>query len=427
MNHIPAPPAGRLPVRTKQLLVVVSAILLYGIFAGIRVNTSLLSTQLSLGTGIPYGEVSYAFSVLNIVLACSIPVLAVLTLKVRHFYLFLVGSVLCAVGFFGASLSKSAVDLIVFLGIIFGIGASVLSFTMVYSAAKPFFGVKGSTILSGVLIASQGGLGIVLSLFIGHATESFGLQACLLLISVAAVCLIPFAFVFSKRKAGMVPSSEEKNAVPVKIRQVLKRMLTSPFFYLLFFAVFAFGMGDGFLLSHLSQSLYEFFNVDQDDLSVITALYALSAMSGSLLGGFLAARVKNKGRILAVVFLSWVAVNIALRLLLDSSQVGGTDLAVLLAAFFFLCGFLLNNTFVLVVALVADHVSTALCAVVIGILECIEFLSYSFCLFLGGLLHDLFGGFGTIYTIVFIICGIAGLLFLVYSIRQKNTASKIYF
>ncbi|HJJ35731.1 MAG TPA: MFS transporter [Methanocorpusculum sp.] len=416
-----------LPKRTTQILVVVGAILLYGIIAGIRANASLLSSLISATTGIAYGNVSLAFSIMNLIMACSIPLIAILTLKVRYAYLFFIGIITAAIGFFGTAGATTTAGIIVFLGIFFGIGASVLSFSIVYSAAKPFFGEKGSAILSGVLLAAQGAMGVCVSSFIGTTSETFGLKLSLILISAVIACLIPFTFIFRKRRTDPAPTTADETREKVKLTTVFRKMLTTPFLYMLLLGFIAFGMGDGFLVNHLSQGVYVIYGADETAQSFLVSVYAVSVMAGALSGGLIAARARNRALTLSIIFLIWVGINMGLRVLVDYYLDTGFFTPVLLSVILFLGGFLLNATNVLLIALIGEHVSAAFSVLIIGLFDALGFLIYAINQLMGGILFDIYGNFRTLVTIVFFLCCAAGILFLIYGIRQRKKEPKIYF
>lgn len=414
-------------LRIRQVLVAVAAILTYGMFAGICANNGLLCSEISLSTGLEYGDVSLAFSIMNLVLAFSVPVFALLTLRIRCSYILMFGALMCSIGFFGTMMVTTVAGLIAFIGIIFGLGAASLSFTIVFTAAKPFFGEKGSAILSGAILASQGGIGFVLSSIIGGVTSTLGISACLGLISILALCffIVPVVFIQRKRKLKILEPEPVREPRP-KTGAIFRRLFTHPFFYLLFFGVLAFAMADGMLVNHSSQLLYGMFDLEEDKLSIITNIYTIGIMTGALTGGIISARVKNRPLALSIVFFSWVVVNGILSALNMYYMCTGTGTSILNPILFFLCGFLVHNCFVQIVGIASEHLSVAVSAVVIGLLDSFAYLIYSLNSLLGGGLYQLFDDFEIIYITTFVIVLLAGITFFIYALKHRNTSPEQY-
>jgi len=417
--------------RIRVIFVIISAILLYGIIAGIRANSSILITEISDSTGLAYGEVSTAFAVLNLVFAVSIILVGFLTLRIPKAYLMIAGTILCAVGFLGASFSSTLPLIILFLGVLFGIGGSLLSFTIVFSAAKIFVEDKIASILSGILMASQGALGMLLSHFIDGFSENLGITAFLLSIALSCVCLIPFTFIFLQRKKKENHPEEKQqtpddtNSAPLSVRYIVRKIVTNPFFLLIALGTFVYGMGDGGLMNHSSQYLEDLFHTDEYTAPLVS-VYSISIMAGALTGGFIAAKVKSKSLALGIVLLLWVAINPIISLV---SNFGffGVDSSILAVCLTFLTGFMINASMPLLIMFAIERISTAATAIVLAIIDCLTFLSYSADSFLGGLVHDLFGSFISLDSIVTIIAAITGVVFIIVSVIYRKKKPGIIF
>ncbi|HJJ31271.1 MAG TPA: MFS transporter [Methanocorpusculum sp.] len=417
------------PVIIKQILVVIGALLLYGVFAGIRANAGLLSMEISSGTGLTYGDAAIAFSVMDLVLAISIPILGILTLKIRMLYLLIFGAIMCGIGFLGTAFAAVPSLLILFLGLIFGIGVSVLSFTIVYSAARQFFSEKGSAILSGFLLAAQGGLGIVLSFVISGVSNTFGITACLIVISIMAFCLIPAAFLMKPGKNKQPSGNTEKPGQPKhEIAPVLKKIFTNPFFYLLFLGSLTYGMGDGILANHLSQIVYLAYNIE--DTATFTAAYTFSIMIGAILGGFITAKVKNKALPIGIALVIWTIINILYIIIfnqyMNTGFVNQNLMLTCVYAGIFLNGFLIVITELLIIGLAVEHVSAAVCAVILGLLDIFTYIGYSANSLIGGVVYEFFGELTGIAVIVFVLCVISGIIFFLYGLKIRKDKKIIY-
>jgi len=407
----------------KQILVIVGAILLYGIFAGIRANTSTLSLIIAENTGVPYGQVSTAFAILNLVFAICIPIIGILTLKIRKFFFLLFGAILCASAFLGTAFSTTFPQLILFIGIIFGLGSALFSFTIVFSAAKPFLGEKGSSIFSGFLLASQGILGMLLAQGITGITAGSGFTACMLIISLTAVCLIPFTFIFLKRKNSQNMTEELQPHVPLSFRSVLKRLIHHPLFYLIILGALAYGMGDGILMNHASRLTMLVFT-DSWYASTVVSIYTISVIAGALGGGILGSKVKSRSLLLSICFLGWVLINILLLLLIDFEGFGALGYFGFYVMIF-TSGVLINMCGVVLIGFAVEHVSTAVCAVVLSVIDCGAFLAYALNSFLGGLFIEIFGRFRAIDIIIVLLCIITGIIFLVLGLKTRNKKPEI--
>lgn len=133
-------------------------------------------------------------------------------------------------------LANSYVTLMISLGILFGLGTGALSFGLILTSAIHFVGPKNAMIISGMLNASAGMVGFILSpvlqSFLSYNELYFALNVLILMM----VLLVPIVIVVTSKDNNSIDDIENEN---IEINRSLFREAFSNRTFCLLFAGFA--------------------------------------------------------------------------------------------------------------------------------------------------------------------------------------------
>jgi len=394
---------------TRVALLILAALLAYGVLSGLRASTSILVSSISNWTGMSYGTVSIAFSVMNIVLAFSGPFFGLLTLKIQPSRIMVAGAIMGGIGFIGAAFSTTLPVLIIFLGVFFGLGASALCYSIVYGAAVPVIGVKYSIIFGGLLSASQGAVSMIFAPIFEIGSNAFGVQTCLIAIGVLSLLTIPLCILFIPKKSGNDKSKQEDtvNQKSQSLKTSLKTSISLPIFLILALGMFTYGICDGGMINHL----YEFtqlFHVTPSISAIMISVYSCFCMVGGIVGGIVCSRFKNRKLVLSISFFCWAALNFVAYFIAPSYVLGFVIYA--------LSGLTMGMAIPTISSITQNYVSINKFAAIFSLLYFFILFAYSLDSFLGGILFDITGSFIIVdmiaiglALIVFVVFGISGL------------------
>lgn len=400
----------------KAVLVIFSAILLYGIVAGIRATFSVFTTEISNATGLSYGTVSNVFAICNLIFAISCPIFGLLTQKIPIRYVLASGAVMCAVGLVGAAFSTQFVTLLIFLGVFFAIGAGALCYAMVYAAATPFLGMKNAAFSSGFLCASMGIINIIIAPFVQTVGSTApGLMICFIILGAIVLALVPFALiVFRPKKLGLDADQPAAPAVKrgTSFISPLKYLVKRPYFYMLVVGYVAFGLCDGFMANHLYEDAIEVLSLSSDIAAVLVMAYGFALIIGPLLGGFLAARMNNLHLAVVLIFGAWVLIHI-----LFSFVPLNLPVQVLTV---FMMGITSSMIIPIFSILALKRSPAVMFAAILAILETFIYFGYSFTSYFGGICYDAFGNFNLLSMVTYFVCAIVVVMFLIVGLRTRR-------
>lgn len=286
----------------KILVIGAAAIILYGIFAGVRANASIFSVYMADIAGVSYGEANIVFSLVQIILGISGPVFGYLTIKTSSRTIIFSGAVLTTIGLAGTALSTSLAGFIIFTGIIFALGSSALGYSILYAASVPLIGESRGAVFSGILTAAEGIFSMAETPALEWLAADFSFQTCMLIFAALSLVTIPLAFLF--RRKSDADTAEAAEAKSASVPGIIKELVKSPFFYILALIFLV----NGFCCGSMSNHLYMFcldIGMAQDATTLKFLIYSFAFIIGSLIGGFAAGKIKNKYILLGSTFVIW--------------------------------------------------------------------------------------------------------------------------
>jgi len=138
------------------IIIILSAVLLYGFFAGFRANFGMITTLISQGIpGVSYGDVNFLFFLFTIVNGLGTPVMGFLTVKKSNLFVLLLGCIFIAIGMFGIAVASNIVTLAIAIVFFLPLGSAALSYAVIFSLILPSLGMKAASIAAGVINCSS--------------------------------------------------------------------------------------------------------------------------------------------------------------------------------------------------------------------------------------------------------------------------------
>lgn len=277
-------------VRTTGIIV--AACLLYMASAGLRTVFGVLLNVIAAGTGIAYAKVSSAIAIAQLVFGISQPVFGVIANKTSKRFVLMLGCIFMGAGLFLIPFCTGFVTLVGALGVILPIGTGAVSFGMIMSVVSPLVGEKKAMIASGLVNASSGVGGIILSPVIQGLYDVSGLFVTMTALAVyMAVLVFVSAFMCGKneKREDNVCDTSEKNDV----RELLKSAVKNRSYLALVLGFFTCGYHMGIVETHLFSQIVSY-GMTETYTSFTFSVYGAAVMLGCLICGFLCNRLPMK-------------------------------------------------------------------------------------------------------------------------------------
>lgn len=400
----------------KTALIIVAAFLAYGLVAGLRASSGTFVSAIADLSGLSYGSISTVATIRNLVYAVACPVFGFLTLRRSHTFCLVIGLALSAIGFLGVLVFPSYPGLVVFQGIFFGIGAGALCYSIVYAAAAPFLSEKTAIVFAGILCTSQGFFNIVLA---PAVTISLGFDGgflvCMAVIAAACLAIIPLTFVFKRRNRHADAAEPASGRITVK--DTLKSVAKSPFFYLIAISFFIYGLCQGEMMNHLLKRATMLMGLDVDGATAIVMIYGFALLIGPMIAGVVSTRVANKRFALATMFLLWAVLGFFGMVFIPADSI----LTVILT---FVLGVVIAMAVPYHALLTRERVPFVSFAAVFSLISMFEVFGYAANAFFGGLCFDLTGSFIGFDFVVIGAAAVIGAVFIIDGLRKRKLAAR---
>ena len=283
--------------------------------AGLRTVFGVLLNVISAGTGIAYAQVSSAIAIAQLVFGISQPVFGVVANKTSKRFVLMIGCLFMGLGLFLISFCSGFAMLIGALGVILPIGTGAVSFGMIMGVVSPLVGEKKAIITSGLVNASSGVGGIILSPVIQGLYDASGLFVTM---SVLAVYMLMLVFV-SAFMCGKTVKDKQNNAeVKQDVIALMKEAFRNKSYLALVWGFFTCGYHMGIVETHLFSQIV-FYGMSESFTSIAFSVYGAAVMLGCLICGFMCNKFAMKN-VLAFIFGSRVIWPVIL-ILMPKSEV----------------------------------------------------------------------------------------------------------
>ena len=145
-------------------LLVGAGCILFMFSGGIRSNFGILVQALADRAKVSYADVSFAVAVGQLLYGVTQPVFGIVALKKSNGFVLILGTFLMAAGLLLTTLANSVVTLVITIGLLFATGTGALCFGIIMGTISPVLGERRASAASGILNASSGIGGSLLSL-----------------------------------------------------------------------------------------------------------------------------------------------------------------------------------------------------------------------------------------------------------------------
>ena len=278
----------------KTAGIIIAACLLYMASAGLRTVFGVLLNVISAGTGIAYAEVSSAIAIAQLVFGISQPIFGVIANKTSKRFVLMLGCLLMGAGLMMIPFCNGFLPLVGTLGVIFPIGTGAVSFGMIMSVVSPLLGEKKAIIASGLVNASSGVGGIILSPVIQGLYDASGLFVTMLVLAVYMVALM---FVSGFMCGKPVKSLNTDTTVTADEKSNVKALLMEAFknksYLALVWGFFTCGYHMGIVETHLFSQLVHY-GMTEGFTAFTFSVYGAAVMLGCLICGFLCNKFSMK-------------------------------------------------------------------------------------------------------------------------------------
>jgi MFS family permease len=387
------------------------ACVLYGFGAGMRSDIGILLQPLADLCNLQYSDVSLCIAVMQITFGASQPLFGMLASRTSNRTVLLIGVVLVFVSFIGMTGARSFAALLIFLGIVFGVGVGALGFGLILTSAIYFVGAERAMLISGMLNAAAGMLGFALSPILQALLSSIGTSNTLLALLIPTLVLIPVTLVVTSRDPK--PDRRRKDPADAEKPARTSPKLSAAFHnrtYLLLIAGFSTcGFHMVIIESHLFNQ-YVFYGIDATSAAWAFSVYGIATIIGALLSGWLSTRV-SKGHLLGFYY-GFRAVWVLAFLFLMPKTL---PFAILFSIGLGLTG---DATVSPTSGLVNQNFDIKQVATLIGFLFLCHQIGAFFSAWLGGVLLEATGGYNTIWLIDVALCVFAS--FMSMRIRDRR-------
>ena len=299
----------------RTVAVVIGASLLYGIGAGLRANYGILLNVISGQSGVPYEQVSLVLAIAQLVYGFLQPVSGIVARKRSNTFVLALGALLLASGIYTTSLCKSFFSLLICLGIWTGAGTGALAFGVIMGAVNPILGEEKAAFCSGIVSASSGLCGTVLSPVMQELAERGGLHMMMGAIAGWALLMVPVALLMGRLgRSGKALADETKD--DTSLTEMFRAAFSEKSYWFLIGGFFTCGFHMAIVETHLFTQ-YKMIGATGRQAALAFSAYGASAIAGCVLTGALSSKFCMKN-VLASVYASRVFV-IALLLLMPGS------------------------------------------------------------------------------------------------------------
>lgn len=273
------------------ILLIVAGCALYMVSGGIRSNFGIIVQALADRTGVSYADVSFAVAVGQLMYGVTQPVFGIVAMKRSNGFVLVLGTLLMATGLLLTTLARSVVVLVVTLGLLFFTGTGAVCFGIIMGAISPVLGERRASAASGILNASSGIGGSLLSPLMQALQASLGVGKLLVVLSVPVLILLPICLWVARVSSSAAPVRDNREQIDVLQR--LRQALTDPDYRRLMIGFGTCGFHMCIIQTHIFSQIVSY-GIEERTASLAYTVFGLTTMAGSVLCGFLCQRLALK-------------------------------------------------------------------------------------------------------------------------------------
>lgn len=277
--------------KAVPFLLIAAGCILYMVSGGIRSSFGIIVQSLADRTGVSYADVSFAVAVGQLMYGVTQPVFGIVALKKSNGFVLVLGTLLMAAGLLLTTLAHSVFSLVVSIGLLFFTGTGAVCFGIIMGAISPVLGERHASAASGILNASSGIGGSLLSPLMQALQASLGVGKLLMILSVPVFVLVPICLWIANVSSSASPPKEESKAAD--IWETLKQALADPDYRRLMIGFGTCGFHMCIIQTHIYSQIVSY-GIAESTASLAYTVFGLTGMAGSVLCGFLCQRLPIK-------------------------------------------------------------------------------------------------------------------------------------
>jgi MFS family permease len=295
------------PVDARVLIAGAAAILL--LTMGIRQSLGLFVLPIVAATGVSLVSVSFALAIGQFVWGAAQPIFGAIADQYGAYRVLIVGALMLAVGSALAPWSSSGLGFAITLGVLMAAGTAAGSFAILIGVTAQSLPAERRSLAAGFINAGGSCGQLVFAPIAQFLIGTSGWGTGMLVMSAAALCTIPIAWLFRKdRKESAALAQPPAIEKPIGLREQVRTALRDRSYLFLHAGFFTCGFHIAFLVTHFPG------NIQMCGLSATVAANSLALIGlfnvfGSLTVGWLGGRFRMKnilawlyaGRALVVV------------------------------------------------------------------------------------------------------------------------------
>ncbi len=372
----PVDPGWRTP-----LLVLIAGCLIAMFGFGIRATLGLFLEPMTVERGWSRESFGMALALQNLFWGIGLPIAGALADKYGSARVIMVGSIVYALGLYGMTLSETPAAFNLFAGLLSGLGIAFSAFTLALAAMVRVVGIQKRSLVLGLGTAA-GSLGqVVFSPISQGFIQTVGWSSTLTGLALAALFLIPFAFVLPMVKsdnAGTDNTSAEQT-----LREAVREAFAHKGFVLLTTGFFVCGFHVAFITVHFPAYVRDL-GLDPKIGAYSLALIGLFNIVGSFGSGIVGQRFSMK--------LSLSTIYFARAIVITALLLAPKTPAVILT-FASVMGILWLSTVPLTTGIIAQVFGVKYMATLFGIVFLSHQIGSFIGVWLGGVLYDRTGSY----------------------------------
>ena len=294
---------SRNPVNIKTIfectLLTLAACFIYAMYSGIRNNYGIMLNSIVDSAGISFASVSFVLAVGQLVFGLVQPAFGILAAKRGNKWAFVSGVVLTVGGMIMTPICKSAISLMICLGIILPAGTGAVSYGLIMGTITPRIPTKTTSFVSGIVNSSSGIGNTVLSPVINSLIKAGGLMHSMLFLTIPMLLTLPVSMLLGKKKKTQNltanKSTTQNSFEPTKVivKPLFKKALENRNYIFLMIGFFTCGFHMALITNHLPTQIRSF-GFSSETAAYVFSIYGIVTVIGSVLSGSLCGKLKMK-------------------------------------------------------------------------------------------------------------------------------------
>lgn len=399
--------------RPATILLVIGGCLLFGFSLGIRMNFGILLNSYTDYAGLPYDKISLVVAIGELVYGLTQPLFGMVAIRRSNALVLKLGLCLLAAGFISSAFIRSALLLVMTLGICLSAGTGAVCFGIVMGAISPFIPKSKAAAVSGIVNASSGIGSSVVSPLMESLMTALGLTKAMLVLSLPAFVLLPVVAWIGT--ANRNQSRMDTNALPQKrpsFCQTFKAAIHYRTYQYLMIGFATCGFHMSLIQNHLYSQIISY-GIDKQTAAFAYTMFGIGTMAGAFLCGLICSRLPLKN-VLGTLYLLRVIIIAVFFFLLPKNIATVVPFAITLG----LCG---DATVTPTSEIVSRKFGAVNMAFLFGLVFVCHQIGAFFSTWLAGILLDITGNYLLIWLFDLAFCALAA----VVSYRIKITDYQI--